>query len=649
MTGASNHASGRVRRRAFHAATMPRVRAAPARRGRDGTARGTRRTSRGGSRRTLGSVSPWCCGGRPSRTTTRRTPRWSPRGAAPGGGRAAPPANTARSGSGLRRCRHPSASTSAATATRPSAAPCFISTPQAAPTGQHQQPPVPTDRPPRPECHRAGRSGHAHQFPVGREALEVRCRREHREQRRQHRGPPPRQRRAARWRPSRWTPPASPAPAPWAPSPRRPRADRRRAAPVAVRPRRSRRRAARHVTTAGRPARTSSVMSGTVRKRRRRTRPRRTARPMPTSVACRLRVWRSPAAVGPSSGPSPPAAAPSDGTVPPGPAGAGGTSWATRPPYREGSVGPGCTASSSWASTRRVGAEARHAATTVSGTVTESGASVLRRAKIREPSKRRPRRRTAAESAPVTTPPPWRSWVVSAVNVSGSYSAGPTSSNHPSVVPRMPRPRSSARTSGSTVPRSSPMTKAPWRLASTVTMSSSSGGEPHVGTTLGTGARRQPELAEEAHHVVDAQTTRVDEHGSDRIPERLEAGRPQLPGHVGGQPQSCPSGPSSSGGAPIRHVSASRSWSYQASKPPASKPTARSWSTATGPSDGAQLLVHEPLAPGMEAQPVGAEGQRLLSDRGARRVLEARPAMSTTGRGSRRGRSTGPSAGSAGP
>ena len=95
---------------------------------------------------------------------------------------------------------------------------------------------------------------------------------------------------------------------------------------------------------------------------------------------------------------------------------------------------------------------------------------------MREPSKRRPSRRTAAESAPVATPAAvGRSWVVSAVKVSASYSSGPTSSNQPSVVPSMPRPRSSARTSGSTVPRSSPMTNAPWRLASTATMSSISG------------------------------------------------------------------------------------------------------------------------------------------------------------------------------
>ena len=88
----------------------------------------------------------------------------------------------------------------------------------------------------------------------------------------------------------------------------------------------------------------------------------------------------------------------------------------SRPSGSEAPVGPlvhrtGKVRSGQVARRRRAGPRgarrrrsAAHAATTVSGTVTESGASVLRRAKIREPSKRRPRRRTAAESAPVTTP-----------------------------------------------------------------------------------------------------------------------------------------------------------------------------------------------------------------------------------------------------
>ena len=149
------------------------------------------------------------------------------------------------------------------------------------------------------------------------------------------------------------------------------------------------------------------------------------------------------------------------------------------------------------------------------------------------------------------------------------------------------------------------------------------GGEPHVGTTLGPGARRQPELAEEAHHVVDAQTTRVDEHGSDRIPERLEAGRPQLPGHVGGQPPVLPLGSELVGRCPDPARERQQVLvvpGVEAAGVEADRQVLEHGDRTLG--RGAQLLVHEPLAPGMEAQPVGAEGQRLLGDRGARRVLE---------------------------
>ena len=55
------------------------------------------------------------------------------------------------------------------------------------------------------------------------------------------------------------------------------------------------------------------------------------------------------------------------------------------------------------------------------------------------------------------------------------------------------------------------------------------GGVAHVGAFVGPASGGHPEEAEQAHHVVDAQPTRVAEPGADGLDERLVAGGAQSP------------------------------------------------------------------------------------------------------------------------
>ena len=208
--------------------------------------------------------------------------------------------------------------------------------------------------------------------------------------------------------------------------------------------------------------------------------------------------------------------------------------------------------------------------------------------------------------------------------------------------------RSSALTSGSTVPRSSPITKAPCRLASMATMSSSSWRrEADVATAApDRPPGGDPVLAEQPHHVVDAQPAGVRRARPARPPGRARSRAARsFHGTYGGRPQSWPFGTEL-----VRRRADAAGERQQVLVAPGVEavrrrsPTARSCSTSTpAPSDaGPQLLVDQPLAPGVEAQAVRADAAAASATAAAVRTAQlVGPRPPATARAARPARSTG--------
>ena len=225
-----------------------------------------------------------------------------------------------------------------------------------------------------------------------------------------------------------------------------------------------------------------------------------------------------------------------------------------------------------------------------------------------------PAARWSAASSPDHTPATvGRSWVVTAARACARVLLGRgVLEPHEPVRQHARRRPAPSRTSGSTVPRSSPTTTAPGPHA----LDGQDGQQlvapvADVGAVGGPAAGRDPEQAEQAHDVVDAQAAAA--AAQRRAPEARRAGRSRRPagfqGTNGGRPQSCPARLNSSGGAPTRTPWASRSCSTQASAPSGSTPMARSVSRGSGSSARCELVVEQELEPRPEAPP-GRRGRR---------------------------------------
>ena len=123
----------------------------------------------------------------------------------------------------------------------------------------------------------------------------------------------------------------------------------------------------------------------------------------------------------------------------------------------------------------------------------------LRRPRSRGPAVRRRRRR---RNIPATV---GRSWVPIDARHSRGNREGGESSNHTNLVPFSPRSAMVARTSSSTVPRSSPITAAPGtRRLEAHQVHQLFGGHPDVGPPVGGMPRGDPPDPEQSHDVVDA-------------------------------------------------------------------------------------------------------------------------------------------------
>jgi hypothetical protein len=135
----------------------------------------------------------------------------------------------------------------------------------------------------------------------------------------------------------------------------------------------------------------------------------------------------------------------------------------------------------------------------------------------------------------------------------------------------------------------------------------------HVRPVARVGARRDPELAEQPHHVIDAQSATTGERGAHGLDERLVAQGAQLPRHERGQPPVLSGGGEAVGGrahaaAPredvlVRPCVGAASVEADGEIAHERKPIGAS---------GQELSFDRPLAPRMEAQAERVGGGELV-------------------------------------